>query len=47
MHPSENELKDYFEGRLKGEPFRRVDDHIQSCPDCQDTLASLQQLPPD
>ncbi len=46
-HFSEEEIITYFKGRLKGERFREVDQHVQTCEECQDTLASVQQLPPD
>ncbi len=46
-HLTKEELAAYFAGRLKGEHFQKVDRHVHTCEECQDALASAQQLPPD
>ena len=46
-HPSEQEIREYFQGKLKDDRFRVVDKHIETCVDCQDVLMSVQQIPPD
>jgi hypothetical protein len=46
-HPNEEEIEAYFKMKIKGARFCELDDHIQSCEECQDTLASVQQLSQD
>ena len=46
-HLTKEELTEYFAGRLKGAHFKKVDEHVHKCEECQDALASSQQLPPD